>query len=544
VSRREAWLSAGLIFGVALLVRAWAAAQMPFPTPEDATYYWGAARNLVEGHGLASNAIWSYATPARDPLTGSFGLFFPRPAFEIWLPLPALLAAIPMALLGSTAYGPALVAPVLTGALVPVLAWRIGLDVAEERGLTPERARTLGLGSGLVAAFWLPLVLPSAVLDSTATYGVPALAACLLMVRLVRRPPARLLDARVITLGLAIGIAYLSRNEAVWIGFAWVVIAAWSYRGRGVRRIVGPIAVAGLAALLVMSPWLVRSWLTFGSPLPGQAALNAFSLTGYDIFAWADRPTLARYLAAGAGELLDQRATAFGHNLVDVLTVPGFPISLLGLIALPWMGRARALRPLLLLAVLTFGATTLFFPVATTWGTFLHASIPPLVLLLVTGLAGLDAGIAAVGRRRRWTRPVAWLGPLFAGLAALLFMSTGIPAYAAQAAGIEGSYTALAARFAALGDPLDPSVPVISNHPIWVAEADRVRALALPDEPVSSVLEIARMFGARYVILDGEAGGWPARLATDPDARCLAPVSLPGAGTAPDPFRVYRVACP
>ena len=48
MSRREAALSAGLVFGVALLIRIWAAAQMPFPTPEDATYYWGVARNLVE----------------------------------------------------------------------------------------------------------------------------------------------------------------------------------------------------------------------------------------------------------------------------------------------------------------------------------------------------------------------------------------------------------------------------------------------------------------------------------------------------------------
>jgi hypothetical protein len=543
VSRREAWLSAGLVFIVALLVRAWAAAQMPFPIPEDATYYWGAARNLVDGNGLTSNALWSYVTPARDA-SGGWSLGFPRPAFEIWLPLPALLAAIPMALAGSGAYGPALLVPVLAGALVPVLAWRIGADVAQERGLAPERARTLALGSGLVSAVWLPLALPGAVLDSTCPYGVPALAACLLMVRLARRPPARLLDARVIALGMAIGIAYLSRNEAVWIGLAWFAIAAWSYRGRGVRAVVGPVAVAGLAALLVMSPWLVRSWLTFGSPLPGQAALNAFSLTGYDIFAWADRPTLARYLAAGAGELLGQRATAFGHNLLDVLLVPGFPISVLGLVALPWMGRARALRPLFLLALLTFGATTLLFPVATTWGTFLHASVPPLVLLLVAGLAGLDAGIAAVGRRRGWTRPVAWLGPLFAGFAALLFMSTGIPTYAAQAGGVKANYAALGGRFAALGDPLDPSVPVIANHPMWVAEANRIRALALPDEPVSSVLEIARTFGARYLVLDGEAGGWPARLATDPDARCLAPVLLPGARTTPDPFRIYRVACP
>ena len=136
MSRREAWLSAGLVFIVALLVRAWAAAQMPFPIPEDATYYWGAARNLVDGHGLTSSALWSYVTPARDA-SGGWSLGFPRPAFEIWLPLPALLAAIPMALTGSGAYGPALLVPVLAGALVPVLAWRIGADVAEERSLAP-----------------------------------------------------------------------------------------------------------------------------------------------------------------------------------------------------------------------------------------------------------------------------------------------------------------------------------------------------------------------------------------------------------------------
>jgi hypothetical protein len=546
MTRREAWLSAGLVFVVALLVRAWAASQMPFPIPEDATYYWGAARNLVEGNGLTSNALWTYVTPARDA-AGGFSLGFPRPAFEIWLPLPSLLAAIPMALAGSAAYGPAVLVPVVAGALVPVLAWRIAADLADERGLTPERARTLALGSGLVAAVWLPLVLPSAVLDSTAPYGASALAACLLMVRLVRRQPARLLDIRVIALGLAIGIAYLSRNEAVWIGLTWLAVAAWSYRGQRLRAIVAPVAVAGIAALLVISPWLVRSWLTFGSPLPGQAALNAFSLTGTDIFAWADRPSLARYLAAGAGELFGQRVTAFGHNLVDVLFVPGFPISLLGLLALPSMGWAKVLRPLLLLSLLTFTAATLLFPVATTWGTFLHAAIPPLVLLLVAAMAGLDAAIAAIGRRRGWTRPVAWLGPLFACFAALLFVSAGIPSYAGQARGIEAQYAALTARFTALGDPLDPSVPVIANHPIWVAEANRTRALALPDEPVSSVLEIARTFGARYLVLDGTNGTWPARLATDPDARCLAPVVLPPAAGVPEgtaDFTIYRIACP
>ena len=547
MSRREAWLSAGLVFLVALAVRAWAAAQIPFPIPEDATYYWGVARNLVEGHGLVSDAIWSYATPARDPL-GAFGLFFPRPAFEIWLPLPTLLAAVPMLLLGSTSYAATLPVPVLVGAMIPVLAWRIGADLAAERGLPQERARTLSLGSGLVGALALPLVLPSALLDSTVPFGVAALAACLLGTRLLREPRgARVRDPRLLALGLTLGFSALARNEAIWLALAWAALAWWpappdAGKSRAVR--VRLVLIPALVALVVVAPWLVRDWLAFGSPLPGQAITNAWALTGFEIFAWKSPATLAAYLASGPAVWLGDRIVGFLHNLVSVLALPGMPTAAVGLAGLPWVARSRTLRLLIVSAVATFAFTTLVFPVQTTWGTYLHASVPADVLLIVSGLAALDAGLAWTGRHRAWTRPVAWLGPLFAGAGALLFLGLGIPTYGANAAATEVSYASLPARFAAMGEPLDPSVPVISNHPIWVAEADGVRALALPDEPVSSVLEIARTFGARYIVLDGVAGGWPARLATDLDAHCLVPVALPDPGAAPDLFRAYRVACP
>jgi hypothetical protein len=544
VTRREAWLSALVIFLVALVVRDWAARQVPFPIPEDATYYWGVARNLVEGRGLVSDALWSYVTPARDPATGSFGLFFPRPAFEIWLPLPTLLAAVPMLLLGSTSYSPALIVPVLTGALVPVLAWRVAADLAAERALPPGRARTLALGTGLVTAVSLPLVISSAVLDSTAPFGVAALAVCLLAARLLREPRgARVRDLRLVGLGLALGLAALARNEAVWVALAWAALAATAAgASRAVRARL--VMVPAVVALAVVAPWLVREAITFGSPLPGQAITNAWAITGFEIFAWKEPATLAGYLATGPAAWLGDRIGGFSHNLLNVLVLPGMPIAAVGLAGLPWVARSRSLRLLVVSTVVTFAVTTLAFPVQTTWGTYLHAAAPAHVLLVVSGLAALDAGLAWVGRRRDWTRPVAWLGPLFAGAGALLFLGLGIPAYGDNAAATEARYAALTARFAAGGDPLDPAVPVIANHPIWVAEANRIRALALPDEPISSALEIARTFGARYVVLDGEAGGWPARLATDPDARCLTRVSLPGAGTAPDPFTVYRIACP
>src|SRR5918999_5438941 len=92
-ARAVPWLAVIGLLAIALLVRLWAAGLVVFPANEGSAYYTGVARNLVEGRGLVTDAMWSYATPP---------LVFPRPAFELWLPMTSLLAAIPMALLGTT----------------------------------------------------------------------------------------------------------------------------------------------------------------------------------------------------------------------------------------------------------------------------------------------------------------------------------------------------------------------------------------------------------------------------------------------------------
>ncbi len=78
---------------------------------------------------------------------------------------------------------------VVIGSIVPVLAWRLAADVAAERGLPTSRSRTLAIGTGLVTAIYLPLLLHSALPDSTMLFTVLALSACLLMSRLAA--PAR-----------------------------------------------------------------------------------------------------------------------------------------------------------------------------------------------------------------------------------------------------------------------------------------------------------------------------------------------------------------
>jgi len=542
VTRREAWLSVALVAIVAVAVRVWAATLITFPRPEDTAYYVGVAHNLVTGRGLVTDAIWSFGTP---PLT------FPRPAFEVWLPLPTFLAAVPMALLGAT-FAAAQWSSIPVGALVAVLAWRLGADVAAERSMSAGRGRTLALGTGLTVAVFLPLVLHSVLPDSTMPFAALVLAVCLLAGRIARDPRgARFADPRVLALGVLLGLAALTRNETAWLALGWVIVARGIAQGTdgGGRAWLRLVAAAAVPAIIVFAPWAVRDWAVFGSPLPGQALTNALSLNGSDIFAWSEPPTLERYLAAGLPTLVGLRWTGFLHNLVSVLLLPGIPIAAIGLAALPWTARGTALRLLTTFSVLTFAATTLLFPVATTWGTFLHASAAVQVLLVLSALLALDSLIAAVGRRRGWTRPVAWLGPALGIAAGALFTATLLPGFGRDGDATRDQYAALPTALAAAGLPITPDAgPVITRFPIWLSEATGVRALALPDEPPAAVLDLARAFpGTKLVIMAADTDGiWPEIASTDPTGiQCFQPVRLATSGiTALDDLVVFRITCP
>ena len=638
MSRREAWASAALVFIAAVAVRAWAATIITFPRPEDTAYYVGVARHLVEGRGLVSDAIWSYGTPPLE---------FPRPAFEVWLPLPSFLAALSMLVFGTSfaaAQGPSIV----IGGLVAVLAWRVAADVAVERGLPTGRARTLALGTGLSAAVFLPLVLHSVLPDSTMLFGALVLAACLLGARILRDPVVVLAgarglrsrlgldDGRVVALGILLGLAALTRNEAIWLALAWAIVAwlaggvAGSPMSLSRRHRVGLVVGAAIPAIIVFLPWAVRDWLAFGSPFPGQALANALSLDGRDIFAWSEMPTLARYLDAGPATLVGLRVAGFVHNLVNVLLLLGIPISAIGLVALPWtatgwafgsrlpaislprrpsptsqsgepappsvivrvepprplpapqprppsvtewpavdlpgvrqadrppawMVRPARLEPivptrmppgalamLLVFSGLTFAATTLLFPVATTWGTFLHASAAVQVLLLLSALLALDRLLADVGRRREWTRPVAWLGPLLGVAAGVLFTVALLPGFGRDGEGIRARFEALPAALAAAGVPIEVrGAPVITDFPIYLAEVTGANALALPDEPPDSIVDLAARFpGTRLVIVaEDNEGIWPeAALSTARGLACFESVPVDVDGLV-----VYRILCP
>ena len=518
-----------LLFAVSAAVRAGAAAAIPVTLTEGSAYYVEVARNVVAGRGLVIDAIWSYATPP---------LVLPRPAFELWQPLASIFAALPMALFSPT-LGAAQLGYVLLGALLAPLAWLVARDAAARLELPARRRAFVCLGAGLLVAVTGPFLLTTALPDSTLPFAVLATAACLVMPRAIGGDRPAL-----VALGVLLGLAYLTRMEAIWVGAVFALLAVRS-RPRW-RDALRPIAGVAAMAALVAAPWWLRNVQVFGTPLPGQVTDNILLTRNEQIFAYADQPTLDAFLVQGLPTLAGNVGTAAWHNLVNVLLVPAAPVVAAGLATIAFavlVGRGRSrsrslaaspVGALLLAGLLTFAVTTILFPVATLWGTFEHASGPVLVGLAVAAVLGGDAFVGWLVRHRRWQRDNAWLAAL--ALVALTlplagFQLTAAARQAADTARTLDSLRAVAGQLEAAGVPM--SAPVITDRPIWLSRELGRPALALSDEPAPVILRLASDFDARALVVVGDRGAYPEALRAGAAAECFTELPPPAAGGSP-----------
>ena len=411
------WLIPVGLYLLALVVRLVAATEMPFPTTEPSAYYVDVAQNLVAGQGLLSDAVWSYSTPPLE---------VPKPAFELWLPMSTFISAAAMAVLGGSFWA-AQVGGAVLGALVAPLAWAIGREAANAQGLDSRRGRAVAITSGMLAAVLSPLVLGSVVPDSYTPFTVFILLAALFVPRVIgaRDGHDDVLPPSIVAglgLGVSMGLAYLSRQEVIWLGLVVLSMQAmvlrWrptGARSREAAQRLWPVFVGGL---LVVVPWLARNWMELGTPLPGQAIENMFLASNEDIFAFSDHADAASYLSQGLATVLFNPIEAALDGLVNVLVLPAFPVGIAGLLALvamrrsPFLRRPTALMAVLLSGFLIFVSTVLLFPVATLWGTFMHASGPLLVGLGVVAAFGGDALLARISSLRDWEKPNVIVAPI------------------------------------------------------------------------------------------------------------------------------------
>ena len=507
------------LYGLAAAIGMVAIGLVRDPLTEGTSYYVAVARNLVEGRGLVIDAIWSYATPP---------LVLPRPAFELWQPMASFVAALPMPVLGTT-FSAAQVAFALVGALLAPLAWLVARDAAGRLQLDERRARTVELSAGVLTAISAPLLLAGATPDSTLPFAVAGVCACLLMPRAIHG------DRRaIVALGILLGLAYLTRMEAVWFGLAFVVGAFITRRDLRSAARLG-VAVAAIAAL-VAAPWWLRNLAVFGTALPGQLTDNLFLTRNEQIFNYLDRPNLAGFVAQGAPTIAGNIAAALWHDLVDVLIVPAGPIAFVGLVTVALGLRRRGPRPasslvmLLGAGALCFLATSVLFPVATLWGTFEHAAGPLHVGLIVAAVIGTDAFVARVRGWRSWPRANAWLAPVGLALIGLpitgLVLTGGATNAAADARRIAAMAQSLPVALERAGVP--PGAPLIADHPIWLSDALGRSAIVLPDEPVDTLVRLARDFHATTVVVTEPRGDLPGALRDPAAAACFTDLAIPG----------------
>jgi hypothetical protein len=471
------------------LLTAWPLGQ---PGYTDAYYYAVGAEQLDTGRGFEEPFVWNYL----DPPEG-----VPHPGYRYWMPLTAILGWFGLAIPGNSfarLQGPF----VLISALLPLVAYAIAWDLTRKQ----RHALLAGLLALFPGFYAHVLVLP----DNFAPFALAG-SVCLWAAGRGLR------DRKPLWFGLgglAAGFGHLSRADGLLLlgttlaaAMALALPRLWAESGQGKRRCAWLATVALVLGgyLLVMGPWFLRNWQVFGTPLPGSGASTMFLTTYDDMFAY-DRPlTLQGYLDWGWDEILKSKAQALWMNLqrlwVENLLIFLLPFSTLGL----WgLRRERLLWPFFLYLPLLFGAMTFVFTFPGARGGLFHSGGALLPFFFAAAGPGLEVMLRWAARRLRgWHVRRAWR--VFAiGLVGLAVLVTALALW--RAGVYNGAWNQQDQGYAEVGIWLDEqdsgqAVVLVGNAPGFTWHTGHM-ALAIPNEPLETILDVADRYGARHVVLD------------------------------------------
>ena len=468
----------------------------PSPGYMDADYYYAGGLQLVNGHGFTEPYLWNYLD---DPV----GL--PHPSHAYWMPLASILAAAGAALLGPASWFAARTGFLLVAALIPPLTAALAWSFTSRRDLS--------LASGLLAvfpAFYLPF------LPVTDTFGLYMLLGGFFFLILNRKSSA----LNPLLLGLLAGLMHLARAD----GLLWLLIAFLAVLfilpkppHRRILFIISFLLLTLAGYLLVMTPWFIRNYAAFGTPLsPGGSKM--LWLTTYDqLFGYpACQITFSAWWHSGFEAILRVRAWSLGLNLSNMLSVQGevFLLPLIGL-GLWHLRKDRRLQLAVLAWLVTLAAMTIVFPFAGARGGFFHSAASLQTVWWALAPLGLDRVIAWGSRKRGWNAVQAGriFRPALIALAALLTLlivygrvmgEGGSPVWGQENYAYSRINTILVSQ-----GLTDEAVVMVANPPgFYLASGNP--AIAVPNGDVNTLLRVARRYKAKFLIL--EAGGTPGDL--------------------------------
>ncbi len=495
------------VFLLAVAVRTLVALPQQQPHYFDAYYYYDVAENLYLGRGFVVDFIWNNLDPPSE-VTHASNLY--------WTPLSSILAGGSFSVFGPS-YRAAQIPFILLSSLPPVLAYCFSFDVWGKR----EHAWLAAILTTF-APFYLKYWASP---DNFAPFAVTAGLSLVTMYLLERRRQRRY----ALYTGLLIGVSHLSRADGIllWVAFAAVLtigifqrVPAGSNDSGRLGRNPGRVTLgsclqwmflAAIGYLMVMTPWFYRNWKVMGAPLSSAGTKTVFLRSYADLFSYSAELTWRSYLDWGWPSILRSKATAAVHNLAVLGGALQFHLAPMALIGL-WQARKRKeYVPVYAYAAILYAAMTLVFTFPSTHASMLHSMGALLPFLFAAAVPGIDAAVCWVAVRRRTWHPRTAQRVFRVGLTVVVVVITLFDYSQAVFLSLDPlgfqpfwnrantGYVAVAAWLEenASGDALvmvvDPPAYYYFTHQ---------RAIVIPNEDVSGIVEVANRYDADYLILE------------------------------------------
>ena len=317
-----------IVAAAALLLRGVAALMVPWAPYLDASYYTVVAENLANGNGFNIPVIWAYLdVGATIPAEATL----PIPSNAHWPPLGPLVAAAGMSLLGPT-WDAGQLPMVLVSAAVPPLTYLIAHELFG--------SRPVSVGAAVLALFPGPLFILYPAIDNFALIGLLGSLVLYASMRAIRSPrPGWWL----VLAGAAAGAAALTRIDGVLLtvapAVAWLISRGWApWRAAGGRASWGAGFASAGAFLLVVSPWLVRNAMVFGTALPSTGGHTLWITSYNEQFSVGHEISLSTYLDWGWTNIIGSKLETWGVVAGRTLVLMG------GFLVLPFVGGMWAFR--------------------------------------------------------------------------------------------------------------------------------------------------------------------------------------------------------
>jgi hypothetical protein len=454
----------------------------------DADYYFAGGLRLAQGHGFTETILWNYL----DNPTA-----LPHPAFSYWMPLASIIAAAGMVATGSTHFNAARIGFLLIAALIPPLTAYLGYKVTSRQNLS--------LTAGLFAIFSGYYAPYASVTD---TFGIYMLLGAMFFILLsfgLETTSRRKLFLIMGFLGLVAGLAHFSRAD----GFIWLfsallavlLLPSWPLK---TKFLLVALVIFGYA--IVMAPWFARNINVLGTPLaPGGN--HALWLTSYDqTYAYpASQLSFSSWISSGFKSIVAGRIDALKWNLQTTWAVQGviflLPFILVGI----WAYRRDVRVQVGLVAWgITFLFMTLLFPFAGARGSFLHSGAALQPLWWVLAPIGIEKTILWAAEKRKWRTGEA-LRVFTAGFIGIAVLLTGLIFYnrvfSGRGWGSEAVRYQQVEEFIKQSGAGSDEIVMVGNTPGYFVLSGRP-AIAIPNEGLATVIDVAHKFNAKYLILE------------------------------------------